>query len=296
MRSFLLLPVLPIVAMAAACSGTNATCDELDCDDGDSCTEDSCSPATGACESVVKADWAPCDLNQREGACISGVCAELEWPSTHEELERIKASCANRSIETCVDDARCGKLTAGRFDPNLVCLEESAEVGCTSQFQLCGQSFTAGESPVGELHLFPSTCLPRGWTFAGSDLRAQQANLGASSCEWVQAEWPSDDERQTIREECEMLSRSGCYGRDECRAIYPWRVDDERMCLELSGEHVVCTSRFRVCDPTPTVARNPEGEWFVIANDCVLESWTIIGSQDGPESDVFSWPTCAPQP
>jgi len=70
---------------------------------------------------------------------------------------------------------------------------------------------------------------------------------------------------------------------------------NERMCLEISHEHEVCTSRFRMCDPTPTVARAQSGESFVIANDRVLESWEITGSLDGAQRGIFSWPTCGTQ-
>lgn len=279
--------------VTSGCGGSGLSCSDVVCDDGKPCTEDSCSPDTGACERVVKTDWAPCDFDGHQGACEAGVCAELEWPADSEEQQRIKALCENRTIEDCEEDARCGNLTASRFDPTLVCLEPSTEVGCTNGFRLCGLSLTTGESPDGELYRFSDTCHPKGWRGADNDLQAIPV-IDASSCEWILGRWPNEDEAQTIREECEGLNGTRCR-RDECRTLFPLRVDNERTCLEISHEHEVCTSRFRMCDPTPTVARAQSGESFVIGNDCVLESWEITGSLDGAQRDIFSWPTCGVQ-
>lgn len=282
-----------LAAMAAACSGTGPTCTELDCDDGNPCTNDACDPSGMPCENATKADWSPCDLDGRRAACDTGVCAELEWPADLEEHQRIEALCQDRSIEDCEEDARCDHLTAGRFDPALVCLEPTDEVGCASAFRICGLSLTTAESPDGVLYRFPDTCLPDGWEPAYNELRAFPVSF-AGSCEQLTEAWPDDEEAQSIRKACEGLVGGQC-NQDECRTVFPLRVDDERTCLEISSDHEVCTSRFRMCDPTPTVARTSDGESFVIGNGCVLESWEVTGSLEGEQSHIFSWPTCAVQ-
>lgn len=294
MRPFLLFSVISLGLLTSACGETSATCDELDCDDGNPCTEDSCSPSTVACENNPKSDWARCDFEGRTGACESGSCVEWRGPMTDAEREQNKALCENRSIEECEEDVRCDNLIASRYDETLVCLEPFEEVGCTAAFRICGLSLTIAESPDGDLYSFGDTCHPKGWTHADDYLRRQPLDY-ATSCEQTLAEWPEDEEeRQSIRAECEQLEQGDCCNRREtCRAIDPWRVDHQRMCLELLSGQARCTSRFRICDPTPALAVSPEGEAFVFGNDCVLESWDITGSADGPNSHVFSWPTCA---
>jgi len=295
MKSFLVFSVISLGLSAAACSAGDAACSELACDDGNPCTEDSCDASGAACANAMKADWAPCQFDGRRGACNSGACSELEWPVDLAEHERIQAQCGERPIEHCDEDARCAHLTAGRFDPTLVCLEPTSLVGCASAFRICGLSITTAQSPEGALYRFPDTCLPDGWEPANNDVRAIPVT-SAGPCEFLLDQWPTDAAAQTIREECEALSGRQCGDRDDCRTIFPFRVDEDRICLEIWSGHEFCTSRFRMCDPTPTVARTPEEESFVLGNDCVLESWEITGSMDGPNSHVFSWPTCAVQP
>lgn len=295
MKPFLFALLFCSGLCVSACAESGTSCDDLDCNDRNACTENSCNPDGPVCESVPVSDWSRCDLDAGPGFCGAGVCALLEWSSDYDEQQRIKAECESRSIAECEEDARCGNLWASRLDENLVCSEVETQVGCTIVFRFCGQRLTTAENPDGELFNFPDTCLPKGWTDADDYLRLQSLAY-AGGCEWTQAEWPTGEERQSIREECEKLDQDHCYFRAECRVIDPWRVDENRMCLELLSGQGRCTSRFRVCDTTPTLAVSPEGEEYVFGNDCVLESWQVTGSIDGAQSHVFAWPTCAARP
>jgi len=61
---------LPGVCVAGLCE--EDLCDGIDCDDGNECTEDLCSPSNGLCENTAVQDGTPCAADR--GGCYGGSC------------------------------------------------------------------------------------------------------------------------------------------------------------------------------------------------------------------------------
>jgi len=51
-------------------------CMDVDCDDGNECTEDLCDPADGTCDNPAETDGTMCDFEGVGGICMSGVCED----------------------------------------------------------------------------------------------------------------------------------------------------------------------------------------------------------------------------
>ena len=54
-----------------------AWCDGVECDDGNTCTDDVCDPADGSCSHPAVPDGSDCPLGEDPGRCASGVCVGL---------------------------------------------------------------------------------------------------------------------------------------------------------------------------------------------------------------------------
>jgi hypothetical protein len=67
------LGVMPLVG----CSDTQPECESAEgCNDGNECTDDACSYASGTCSNTPVDDGTNCDFDGTAGLCISGVCED----------------------------------------------------------------------------------------------------------------------------------------------------------------------------------------------------------------------------
>jgi len=95
----------PFVCGGSCRAGTCIGDHPADCDDGNSCTTDTCDVAGNACRNEVRVDGAPCD--DPDPCIVGGICAA--------------GTCAGGTLVTCDDGEPC---TADWCDPS---------VGCTSR-------------------------------------------------------------------------------------------------------------------------------------------------------------------
>lgn len=75
-------------------------------------------------------------------------------------------ACAQHAPTDCDSHPHCQSLRARRIDPVADCAEAKDEmVGCGAMG--CGAASTRGSDLSGATWLFPSTCIPPGWTWIG---------------------------------------------------------------------------------------------------------------------------------
>lgn len=67
--------------LGVAC-GESASCAELNCDDANPCTSDSCNSERVLCESADLPDQTGCAIDGVEGLCSAGLCASLSCDGT----------------------------------------------------------------------------------------------------------------------------------------------------------------------------------------------------------------------
>jgi hypothetical protein len=109
MKPNLFILGLSLGLAAAGCGDSAAaiSCDELDCDDGNPCTADTCDPASVTCASVSLSDGAVCDLGGQPGECGAGVCVGLTCddvdcddgnPCTADSCDSVRVVCASAPV------------------------------------------------------------------------------------------------------------------------------------------------------------------------------------------------------
>jgi hypothetical protein len=64
------------VCMSGTCEGTPDPCMDVDCSDGNECTEDVCDSADGSCSNPNETDGTACDFSGEGGICMSGMCED----------------------------------------------------------------------------------------------------------------------------------------------------------------------------------------------------------------------------
>lgn len=98
---------------AGECSGGHCTvidhCEEVDCDDGNECTDDACSPADGSCSNTAVDDGTEC--NGGGGTCVQGTCMDINL------CEDADCSSGNECVEDGECDANTGMCIAGDNKP-----------------------------------------------------------------------------------------------------------------------------------------------------------------------------------
>jgi hypothetical protein len=64
------------ICMSGMCEEA-VLCEDVDCSDGNDCTEDVCDPADGSCSNPNETDGEVCDASGNPGTCQTGVCVGL---------------------------------------------------------------------------------------------------------------------------------------------------------------------------------------------------------------------------
>lgn len=125
MKLYLFVLVLSCGLVASGCGDSKRCADDLDCDDGNACTEDSCDPDTAACENPVLADATTCEVDGGPGVCEAGLCAaatcqDLDCddgnPCTDDECDPDSVACQHLALPdatTCEVDGRPAACEAG---------------------------------------------------------------------------------------------------------------------------------------------------------------------------------------
>ena len=90
------------------CPGEASLCTGVDCNDGNECTDDSCDPATGQCESVPGAPNRECDFDGLPGLCSDGLCEDAMLCSgivcdddnecTNDTCDPLEGQCESNSV------------------------------------------------------------------------------------------------------------------------------------------------------------------------------------------------------
>lgn len=108
-----------------------------------------------------------------QSACASDADAS---PLCREEQSRI---CGQLNPGRCEDHAFCQSLRGRRIlERDLTCVTtEIQDVGCG--LLGCGSLYTVARDPSGGLWLFPTTCIPPGWTAVDSGVPEECGTAGA---------------------------------------------------------------------------------------------------------------------
>jgi hypothetical protein len=114
-----------------------ALCDDVDCDDGNACTDDACDPASGECINEPVQDGTVCD--EGAGTCSSGQCVEIDLcedvdcddsnDCTGDECDPASGECVNEPVQDgTVCDEGAGRCSAGQC----IVVDLCENVGCAS--------------------------------------------------------------------------------------------------------------------------------------------------------------------
>ena len=98
---------LPGICTGGVCADANL-CENVPCEDGNPCTEDSCNPLNGKCINAPVADGALCDYDGLPGLCTGGVCADANLcegvscedgnPCTDNDCNRLNGECVSSKL------------------------------------------------------------------------------------------------------------------------------------------------------------------------------------------------------
>src|SRR5262249_55835220 len=109
----------------------------LDCDDGDPCTVDSCSPTSG-CQHTTVADLASCSIVIPGGENKKSDCYVVEDVEGTHSLKNTKTlECAD-GVPTCDMDGKCNNVCALKVR---LCINSATVPGCTPPSQLAALKF-----------------------------------------------------------------------------------------------------------------------------------------------------------
>lgn len=109
MKPYWFALVLSFGLLLSSCggSGDSGSCVDLDCDDGNPCTANSCDPESVTCESAPVSDGAVCDLVGQPGMCRAGSCFGLTCddvdcddgnPCTADSCDSVRVVCASAPL------------------------------------------------------------------------------------------------------------------------------------------------------------------------------------------------------
>jgi len=112
------------------------TCDDVDCDDGNPCTADSCDPIRVVCASAPLADATACDLDGGPATCEAGACRALTCedlvcddgnPCTSDSCDPVDIACTTSVVP---DQTTCAEIGAfGACDGGICDLSQPPESG-----------------------------------------------------------------------------------------------------------------------------------------------------------------------
>jgi hypothetical protein len=164
-----------------------------DCDDGNSCTEDLCDPATRTCSNTIASDGALCP----DGLCCAGEC-------------RIGADCCS--------DAYC---LGGCMGVARACTEVPGE-SCSTQVGCSGTGVTSCEGPAEwcyDLDVNQDTCEGCGCVYSWSSIPPTCTGIRRAACAAV-----SDPD---LCSDCGCTWHAGCDGVHEACDAYADRATCE---------------------------------------------------------------------
>lgn len=142
-RQLAVLAVLAVLALAAACGGVSSGVNPE-------------SSSGGAGGPDGQGEGGQSDGGQGS-ACTEEDAAD---PACRAEFDE---QCSKLEHSACIERRECDVLQARRIDSELNCVEAEPEVvGCSALG--CGGTLTLATDPAGGTWLFPSTCIPPGWT------------------------------------------------------------------------------------------------------------------------------------
>ena len=103
------LGMMPLVG----CSDTQRECESAEgCNDGNECTDDACSSASGTCSNTPVDDGRVCSFDGLSGVCVSGVCGEnlCEGVVCEDDGNECTGDICNFADGTCnvPDGTACG--------------------------------------------------------------------------------------------------------------------------------------------------------------------------------------------
>jgi hypothetical protein len=115
------LGVMPLVG----CSDTQPECESAEgCNDGNECTDDACSYASGTCSNTPVDDGTNCDFDGTAGLCISGVCEDAtlcEGVECEDDGNECTEDVCNPANGTCYVSAEDGTTCSGGACMDGVC-------------------------------------------------------------------------------------------------------------------------------------------------------------------------------
>ena len=158
MKAFLLVSISSVAWVVSGCSDPENRCPDIDCDDQNVCTLDSCEPETVECQSVPVSDGITCALDAALGVCEAGACIEdtsgenpregfpgmgrvtihLEFTAIAPADVFLEANCAGWIMKARffpTTDGRwrlVGPLPSGTCEGRFVATDANGETICTS--------------------------------------------------------------------------------------------------------------------------------------------------------------------
>jgi hypothetical protein len=112
-------------------------CDNVDCDDGNECTDDVCDPTDGSCSNSAVDDGTEC--NGGAGECSAGVCVAIDLcveadcddgnECTDDVCDATDGSCSNSAVD---DGTECNGGAGECVEGTCADIDRCENVDCTS--------------------------------------------------------------------------------------------------------------------------------------------------------------------
>ena len=170
--------------------------------------------------------------------------------------------CSELHAAACVDSESCAPILGAPAAE--ICAEDYASwmtvhAGCMDAGVGCGAAETCAQDPATGISLvFPSTCLPDGWTYVA---------------------W----EDCCVAAPCEALDEAGCAAATDCVPVLG--APPEEVCADdythWMSVHSGCMSADLGCGDAETCGQDPAtGETLVFPSTCLPGGWTTVAWED----------------
>jgi|GEM_PF-3381522 len=205
---------------------------------------------------------------------FGNACSSLNHgPPPEDEPPPKAVICKALSFNECAASAGCELMSAVRYEVDRGCRHPAAPVACVSGPEHCPAVLTYARDLQNNTWMFPSGCLPGGWSAfeAREEDRVAISGLECSSGGGVE---PACSQRSL--EECEAL--------EGCTLLSAGRYDVERVC-RYSLAPVACAAE-DTCQPSTVYAKDLKNNRWVFPSTCLPEGWEGVVAEDKDRAAV----------